>query len=990
MANLVPLSKSSLIKSQKSAIIKSDKFLAPRIKSSSAIIKFSGKTSQTLEGGGVLNDILKKVIQIDKVLKDSLLLSKKENEKKRVVEEKKDFDKREKELEKNKPKPILGIKLPSPPKMGFLDWIKNFITQTILGFFAVRLIDFLPQLLKILPVIIKVGDFFIDVGGKMLDGLVTFVDKSYELVDRTRQFTKDIGGNGLAQNFDKFAGALSTMLDVAIIAALSTASMGGDNGGGGRPGRGGDWRTEGNVIKGKGGYKQTYDNMLKKGNLTEGEKRVVRDYKRLVKAGYHPDSAANQAFWRNRPDWLSGRNVRGGGFSVDVAKDYRTAARGGIVKPKTVLKFVRPFTKRLPIIGGLLDFGLSVALGEPLGRAAFKAIGATLLGTIGAALGGPFAILTGLAGGVAGDWAGGALYDVFFGNKKPQGKTAKAAGGGKPATRGGQPVSGPAKRTLKKKKTPRTLKATPSKLKPGAAIGGEKKIKELYPEPKDKTKMNPFNFIKGAYEGFAKSKGLGTLTALAIKPLMGDKPSYADYKNAAVGINNWMNQSVGSGTLAYAGGGEVKMESLIGGEDYSDVIAKSLQDSVAPQVDKTIQDLMRQMMLKKEGGGTPTKPASDEDVPEGTGSLTGNTNAEKVFNYLIGYGFTEQAAAGVIGNLMQESSVNPQSRQLGGGPGRGIMQWGTGAGSGGRWDALVAWAESSGKDPWKLDTQVEWMMKEMRSYGTLNRLKGVTNVKKAVEIFESEMEKAGTPNYPRRYQLAADALASFGKGRSGGKGAEIELGKGYGGAGSKIAGELGRYIKQQLKQGPDFQAVTEHPEHGGVVGGHAKNSYHYSGRAIDIGAYSHEQSKILNVISQFNKMKGIKPVELLHAGNEPSGHSDHVHVAYEKGGKVGGFTKAILGEKGPEFVIDADSTRALEDNFPGFLDALNKAKYNQAIEVLMNYASYNQPTQIIKITKQVPVPLPMPMGGGGSTIIAGGSGSNYVNSNMKQTLAQIG
>ena len=56
----------------------------------------------------------------------------------------------------------------------------------------------------------------------------------------------------------------------------------------------------------------------------------------------------------------------------------------------------------------------------------------------------------------------------------------------------------------------------------------------------------------------------------------------------------------------------------------------------------------------------------------------------------------------------------------------------------------------------------------------------------------------------------------------------------------------------------------------------------------------------------------------------------------------------------------------------------------------MNYASYNQPTQIIKITKQVPVPLPMPMGGGGSTIIAGGSGSNYVNSNMKQTLAQIG
>jgi hypothetical protein len=30
-------------------------------------------------------------------------------------------------------------------------------------------------------------------------------------------------------------------------------------------------------------------------------------------------------------------------------------------------------------------------------------------------------------------------------------------------------------------------------------------------------------------------------------------------------------------------------------------------------------------------------------------------------------------------------------------------------------------------------------------------------------------------------------------------------------------------------------------------------------------------------------MYGVKPVELFHAGNDPAGHSDHVHVAYAYG-----------------------------------------------------------------------------------------------------------
>jgi hypothetical protein len=111
-------------------------------------------------------------------------------------------------------------------------------------------------------------------------------------------------------------------------------------------------------------------------------------------------------------------------------------------------------------------------------------------------------------------------------------------------------------------------------------------------------------------------------------------------------------------------------------------------------------------------------------------------------------------------------------------------------------------------------------------------------------------------------------------------GAGTGTGKGYGGGGGKIAGALGRFIKQT---GGAPGSIHEHPEHGGVKGKHSPNSYHYQGRAIDIGAYANEQAGVMSRIAQFNAKMGVKPVEWLHAKNEPRGHSDHVHVAYAFG-----------------------------------------------------------------------------------------------------------
>jgi hypothetical protein len=117
---------------------------------------------------------------------------------------------------------------------------------------------------------------------------------------------------------------------------------------------------------------------------------------------------------------IQGLEVRGAQFGRNFLK-VLGAGPGKKTLVKSLLKFARPVLKRIPIVGALLDFALSVALGENPGRAAFGAIGAALLGTIGTFLGGPIGTFI---GGLAGDFAGRQLYDLFF-NKSSSKDVAK-------------------------------------------------------------------------------------------------------------------------------------------------------------------------------------------------------------------------------------------------------------------------------------------------------------------------------------------------------------------------------------------------------------------------------------------------------------------------------------------------------------------------------------------------------------------------------------
>lgn len=89
-------------------------------------------------------------------------------------------------------------------------------------------------------------------------------------------------------------------------------------------------------------------------------------------------------------------------------------------------------------------------------------------------------------------------------------------------------------------------------------------------------------------------------------------------------------------------------------------------------------------------------------------NIPGSDNMQKAFNYFVGKGLTDIRAAAIVGNLMGESSsISPDSKQGGGGAGRGIAQWS----SPGRWDTLVKFAGS--RDPYDLATQLDFMWAEL-------------------------------------------------------------------------------------------------------------------------------------------------------------------------------------------------------------------------------------------------------------------------------------
>lgn len=123
---------------------------------------------------------------------------------------------------------------------------------------------------------------------------------------------------------------------------------------------------------------------------------------------------------------------------------------------------------------------------------------------------------------------------------------------------------------------------------------------------------------------------------------------------------------------------------------------------------------------------------------------------------LMSMGFTASAAAGVVGNLVQESGLRTDAIGDNGTSG-GLAQW-----HNERWEALKRFAAARGKDWTDLDTQIEFLAKEMHtSYAdTYAKMQSAELPEIAGQIMTDEYEKpdSASANYAQRQ---ANARAAY-------------------------------------------------------------------------------------------------------------------------------------------------------------------------------------------------------------------------------------
>ncbi len=163
--------------------------------------------------------IKEKLTTIAGLLEGTLASKKKEETDKKKKEQQERRGTREAKLEK-KPKTKGKLELPNIPGMSFLDRIKQFIMNVLGGYLLYKLVEFAPLLTPILTGIMQVGEWLINFGGTLLNGLVTFIDLGYQAYDWTRDQVKNIFGEEGAKKFDDFAGLVNKLLNGVIIGAM--------------------------------------------------------------------------------------------------------------------------------------------------------------------------------------------------------------------------------------------------------------------------------------------------------------------------------------------------------------------------------------------------------------------------------------------------------------------------------------------------------------------------------------------------------------------------------------------------------------------------------------------------------------------------------------------------------------------------------------------------------------------------------------------------
>jgi len=247
------------------------------------------------------------------------------------------------------------------------------------------------------------------------------------------------------------------------------------------------------------------------------------------------------------------------------------------------------------------------------------------------------------------------------------------------------------------------------------------------------------------------------------------------------------------------------------------------------------------------------------EVDSSAPGTTFNEKAPHIMRNLIrDFGFTENQAAGILGNLGHETggfTLFQELRPRSGRGGFGWAQW-----TGGRRLEFEKFCRDNGFDQKSDEGNYGFLRHEMKNTSerkVVDALKATTTLEKAVEAFERVFERAGVVALTSRITWGRRALAAFRAPPTAGTGGGVA-----GGAGGTVVQQLEsliaankiRFDEPRLKQellransglkiSPKLQALvlklvalvkpTEHLRISSLV--RASAGHHGAGRAVDIG-----------------------------------------------------------------------------------------------------------------------------------------------------------
>lgn len=837
-----------------------------------------------------LINIKTKLIKIDKLLSDNLSLQKSIQKINKSKDEKIRFRKQEERLEEKKEKKVLKDSF-SAPQLGAFDRVNRFITYTFIGFLVNKFFKYYPQVLDFVKKIEPVVKFLESFVGNVFKGIVDFVDFGYKAYDQVRSYAKNIGGEDFQKTFDEFSSNLNKFINLAIVVGMATMGGGKDSKSNNRNRPTQRIGSDGKPSK----PNQRLQSYLNRDSRTKFIERrygnnAARIYESRVSQGGSRERALADVRKRYQP--LSGpqRGLAGGtGEGSVLSRGFGKAASRASLKVlgKTGTKIAKGIFSRVPIIGGLLDFAFALAMGEPIGRAAAKAVGATIGSALGTFI--PIPFVGTLLGGILGDIVGGALYDTLSSMGKNKQPIQGRANGGQISVRGGQTVGGKIGRTERvKRESP-----IPKTIKFGSSIGGEDKLKKIFPQPTKEqvgTTVDPFGFVSQTSEKFSRIPFLGPIFNIFGKVLLGDSPTGDDYKIAGSAFNVWINNAISSGLLrgsgnlvgAFAEGGIVDVQNELK-VNINRWAEKSIEELVKNKVTDAINDLRKNLGLKPLQQNINGQTLPSEELGDATDAVGGA-------RLLMAAGFPMLAAAILAGNIQAESGWRGQRTPWvlndGAGTNKGLISWNR---------TRITNAERFLGKPLETASnaeQVKWIKEELRQYGLLDEF---MDPNRTEEQLKSDAYKyIGWGIEGDRWTYSKQIFSALQRGEQG------TYRPGSTGPGTLGSNSGNLNIAKQLAESMGLQ-MTSFVRPGDP-------GYHGKGRAMDFqtvgapgnsGTPSQLQFAKTMIERYGSKMKQLiytplgfgiadgKVVGLDYWGDDTNSiHYDHVHVAFKGGGVI--------------------------------------------------------------------------------------------------------